>query len=72
VLCRHPAFHEAAVIGVTDSQCGESVKAIVALRTGRRANEQEIIDFAKNNLLQIRNPNLLNSGMNCLKTHPVR
>jgi acyl-CoA synthetase (AMP-forming)/AMP-acid ligase II len=43
VLHSHPSVLEAAVIGVPDEYWGESVKAIVALRPGRPATEEELI-----------------------------
>ena len=56
VLSSHPAVLEVAVIGVPDDQWGESVKAIVALREGMSATEEELIEYCKKNLASYKKP----------------
>jgi acyl-CoA synthetase (AMP-forming)/AMP-acid ligase II len=56
VLYEHPAVFEAAVIGVSDEQWGESVKAVVVLREGLTATEGEIIEHCKKHLASYKKP----------------
>ena len=56
VLLRHPAVHEAAVIGVPDPQWGEAIKAVVALAPGRTITGEELIAFCKDNIASYKKP----------------
>ena len=58
VLYEHPAIQECAVIGVPDSMKGEDIKAFVLLKAESqgKVTEQDIIDFAKENLAAYKYP----------------
>jgi long-chain acyl-CoA synthetase len=56
VIYAHPAVAEAAVIGIPDERLGEEVKAVVALKPGAKATEEEIIAFVKERVAAYKYP----------------
>jgi acyl-CoA synthetase (AMP-forming)/AMP-acid ligase II len=56
VLYRHPAVSEASVIGLPDEHWGEIVKAVIVLKPGAKATEDEIKDFCGKNLAGFKKP----------------
>jgi fatty-acyl-CoA synthase len=59
LLIEHPAVDDVAVIGVSDDEYGESVRAVVTLRdgyTGDDALERDIIDWTRARLAQYKCP----------------
>ena len=56
VLNNHEAVAEAAVFGIPDPEWGESVKAVVALKPGVQATENELTEFCRKSLASYKKP----------------
>jgi acyl-CoA synthetase (AMP-forming)/AMP-acid ligase II len=56
VLHEHPDIAEAAVIGVPDEKWGESVKAIVVAKSGRKLHAAEIMAWTRRHLAAFKSP----------------
>ncbi len=55
-LYKHPAVLEAAVIAAPDERWGETVCALVVLKSGAKASEEELIEFCRAHLAHFKCP----------------
>jgi len=56
LIFNYPKVLEVAVVGVHDSILGEAVKAVIALKEGERATEDEIKEFCAKHLADFKVP----------------
>lgn len=56
VLSAHPAVYEAAVVPIPDAKWGEVPKALIVLRPGSHATEDEIVAFCRAHLSHYKCP----------------
>lgn len=56
VLHSHPSIDEAAIIGIPDDDWGERVRAIVVLKSGESAAEDDIIEYCRQRLSSYKKP----------------
>ena len=61
LLFRHPAVQEACVISTRDSYRGESVKAVVVLRSAHRGqvSAQDIVAWCRDNMAVYKAPRVV-------------
>jgi len=59
VLYGHPAIREAAVVGVADAYRGETVKAVLSLRSGAAASAEEIIAYCRARMAAYKYPRII-------------
>jgi long-chain acyl-CoA synthetase len=56
VLYEHPGVAEVAVIGVPHEEFGEEIVAVVAMKEGKSASEEEIMGFARERVARYKYP----------------
>jgi fatty-acyl-CoA synthase len=56
VLLRHPAVHEAVVVGMPDTRWGEAPHAFIVLRPGAAATPEELRAFTRERLAHFKCP----------------
>jgi fatty-acyl-CoA synthase len=56
VMLRHPAIQEVALVGLPHERWGEAPYAFVVLRAGAHASEEELRQFARDNLAHFKAP----------------
>lgn len=59
VIYEHPSVQEAVVIGVPDTYRGETVKAVIVLKSDMNATEEDIIHFCQNNMASYKVPRII-------------
>jgi long-chain acyl-CoA synthetase len=62
ILYKHPAVAEAAVFGVPDAMYGEEVAALVTLKEGASATEDELRDYVKELIAAYKYPRIIRFG----------
>jgi fatty-acyl-CoA synthase len=55
-LLRHPAVQEVAIVGLPHERWGEAPQAFIVLKEGATATEEELREFARNNLAHFKAP----------------
>jgi len=56
ILCTHPKIAAARVIGIPDKLRGEIVRAVIQLKQGMTANDQEIRHFCQEHMADYKSP----------------
>ena len=69
VIYEHPCVQEAVVIGVPDTYRGETVKAVIVLKEGKKVTEVEMKEYCKNNLATYKVPRMIEFRKELPKTN---
>ncbi|WPZ19336.1 long-chain fatty acid--CoA ligase [Geobacillus subterraneus] len=69
VLYEHPAVKEAVAIGVPDPYRGETVKAVIVLKDGQQASEDDILAHCRKNLASYKVPRIVEFRAELPKTN---
>jgi long-chain acyl-CoA synthetase len=56
VISAHESVHLVSVIGIPDDKWGESVKAVVVLKSNARCTEKELIEFCAKRMASYKKP----------------
>ena len=56
ILYSHPKVEAAAVIAVSDPEWGQQPRAVVTLKQGQTATEEEIMEFCRSKLASFKRP----------------
>jgi fatty-acyl-CoA synthase len=56
ILLRHPAVQEVAVVGIPHERWGEAAQAFVVLKSGAKAGEHELREFARSHMAHFKVP----------------
>ena len=59
MLFEHPAVQEACVIATLDPRRGESVKAVIVLRNGEHATQDDIVSWARERMASYKVPRVI-------------
>jgi long-chain acyl-CoA synthetase len=59
IIYTHPKVELCVVIGVANKPAGETVKAIIKLKQGQTATQEEIIAFCKENMAGYKRPRII-------------
>ncbi len=62
VLYTHPAVAEAAVFGIPDAAHGEEIAALITLKEGAEATEQELQEFVQQRIAAFKFPRIVRFG----------
>ena len=68
VLYEHPSVLECAVFGIPDEKWGEIVKAVVVLKPGHKASEEDLVSHSRSKLAGYKTPRSIDFAPELPKT----